>query len=174
MYLDISEPNDIWRKNPQLQLLKKAKKLYEEEGEEWFNRVYHAVYMVYDPLSDFRKTTIDEIQLRREIKEGFFAEEEYSRMNWQKLRGLVAEYQIHSVTKEAKLFARLEKVLHEDTKLVEEFTPDNIKEIGVRREAMKNMRESWADYAAAKKEAMSINKQGGSQYGNTHENLAAG
>jgi len=174
MYLDISEPDNIWVKNPQLRLLKKATRLYETEGEKWFNRVYHAIYMVYDPLSPFRKTTTDEVELRREIKQSYFAEDEYSRMNWQKLKGVAAEFKEKSITKEAKLFAELEKVLKEDIQFVKDFSPEGIKDIGVRREAMKHVKDAWKDYTDAKREAENANTQSGSKYGSTHSNLALG
>lgn len=172
MYLDVSVPEDIWGKNPQIHILRNVKIWYEKVGEEVFNNIYYCVYLVHDPLSEMRRTTTDEVELRKEVKAHHASEEALPYFNWAELRPLCAEYKKNSITKEAKRFARLEEKVEQAEKFISKFKIEELGHIEDLDKAMKSFANLSNSCATAKKTAMEANKKdGGAMYGKVHGNI---
>ncbi len=109
MYLDVSQPTKIYQRNPQLRSLIPIKRYYEEQGEEWADRIIYAIYLVYDPMSPYRRTLseVSDKELRAQVKKDFFeVEEDFAKFNWLEVRNLEKSYKTQ-IPKEVKELDRL-------------------------------------------------------------------
>lgn len=174
MYLNTNNPNNIWQDNPQLRALTYASKFCKDEGEEWFNKVYYAIYLVYDPMSAFRKGSSDVKELRAEVKSSFFEGEEFSKFNWNEYRTLTKEYKEKSLSKEARLFLEIEEAVEADGELLKTFRSAELEDIKRRSDAMSAYKKLTGDFKEAKKNMMdAAQNSSGSKYGGTHGNILA-
>ena len=174
-FLNVNFPDDIWGKNPHLRSLKKARKFYEQEDvdEDWFNRVYYAIYLVYDPMSPYRTVENDLKKLRATVKQDYFEEpEDFARFNWFTYRGISEEYSKESVVKEVQQLEKLFTRLTDYQRVLDKNKPESVGDIVEDKKAVDALAGMWKDYFNLKKECEASQKNDSTTgYGGSHKNM---
>ena len=171
MYLDVSEPEKILKRNPQLRSIISIKRFYEENGEEWGDRVIHAVYLVHDPLSPYRRTPtqISSKKLRAQVKKDLFEGDDFSKLNWFDIQNIEKAYK-QQVPKEVKELDKLFVKLTEYQEYIDELSPPTMSLKNIREE-IKALKEAWEDYFELKRKCLDSGQEKSAGYGGTHQNI---
>lgn len=173
MYLDVSKPDEIYIRNPQIRSVIPIKRFYEEYGEQWADRVLYAIYLVHDPLSPYRRTIVnpDIKELRKNIKKEFFSEEEdWANFNWFNFRNLEKAYN-EQRPKELQELEKLWVKLTQCQVYVDNIIPGEDMSIKDLRAEISAMKELWSDYLTIKKASQESSSSGGVGYGGQHKNI---
>ena len=162
MRVDVSQPANIWQRNPHLHSFPKAKRFFQTYGEDWFNKVYYAIYLVYDPLSPLRKphNHTDLTSLRKTVKRDYFQGEDYKKFNWSSCNQLGKEYASNIISREKRELEKLFKKLLEAQKVVDAAKITDVGEIKAIGNAIEIMYDLWERYYALDKIAKEQESQG--------------
>lgn len=173
MRLDVSVPDAIWERNPWLRSYPIAKRFHKKHGSEWFNKVYYAVYAVYDTLSPQRSgyEGISLSALRKSVKDDYFEGEDYDNFNWVQIKPLGEEYEERALSKEKKQLEKLWRKLVQFQAVVDEFQPETGKEVSTDVKNIKDMLDIWSLYNDIKRVADEDEATSLTGHAGTHTNL---
>lgn len=172
MYLDVSHPDEIWRRNPQLRTEVVFKRLVEQEGEEWANRVIYAIYLVHDPLSPYRRTLSEPVvkDLRKSIKGEFFSDpEDFSKFNWFTYKNLEKSYK-NQIPKELKEWNECWMKYMECVTYFKELSPED-KGIQYIQKEGAALAEMKREFLELKKQILDSSESDSDMYGGEYGNI---
>lgn len=117
-FIAIESPEDnIWEKNPSLELIKEFKELKQVEGEERSSNILKAIYYIWDPKSDIRDSGVSEDKLLEDVTTNMLGPD----FNWDDYEEIQEAYLNFNITKLESLLLRYEKEIEDLNKMLEDW-----------------------------------------------------
>lgn len=142
-FIIVESPEDnIWDRNPSLELIGDFKKFKETEGEDRSSDILKAIFYIWDPKSDLRDSGLEHDKLIEDVTSNVINDPDF---NWDDYEHIKELYLDNNLTKLEKLLLRYESEIEDLNTMLEEWKW-NKKEIKARSEAVRAYKILFDEY----------------------------
>ena len=136
--------DDIWEKNPFLELISDFKKFKQDVGARKSSKVLAALFLIYDPKSPFRNQGMSDDEILEDVTLNYLT---YKGFDWADYEDIKAVYLSKCISKLEKLLLTYERDLDELAVVMKnwKYTKENAKERAAVTDTYKTLLEDYIE-----------------------------